>query len=88
MNFEFDKHECDAYNIVVMAQNSLEKLNRNIYDLRKEMGILRSFIIGCLGKDREGEYRPDFVRKVIKSVSEDTPLVFKDKKSFLKRIQN
>jgi len=71
-----------------MAQSNLEKLNRNVYNIQRELKTLRSFVIGYLGKDKEGEYRPDFVKKVIKANSEDTSLAFKNKQSFLKKIQS
>ena len=71
-----------------MAQDNLEKLNRNVYNLQKELKVLRSFVIGCLGKDKEGEYHTDFVKKIIKANSEDASLIFKDKYSFLKKIQS
>ena len=71
-----------------MAQNNLEKLNRNIYNIQRELKTLRSFIIDYLGKDKEGEYHPDFVKKVIKANSEDTSFIFRDKQSFLKKIQS
>ena len=70
-----------------MTQRTLEKLNRNIYNLQREIEIFRSFIIGFLGRDNEGKYRPDFVKRILKGASEDVPLVFRDKKSFLKKIQ-
>lgn len=71
-----------------MAQNNLEKLNRNIYNLQRELKTLRSFVIGYLGKDKEGEYHPNFVKKIIKANSKDASLIFKDKQSFLKKIQS
>lgn len=71
-----------------MTQKTLEKLNRNISKLQEEIGTLRSFIIGVLGKDKEGKYRPDFVRKVFKAASEDTSFTFRNKETFLKKIRS
>lgn len=68
-----------------MAQKTLKKLNRT--NLREEIKALRSFIIGILGKDPEGEYKPEFVRKVLKASREKASFTFKDKKEFLKKIR-
>lgn len=68
-----------------MRQKTLEKLNRNSFDLKEEISTLRSFIIGVLGKDQEGEYRPEFIRKVLKAAREKAVFAFKNKKDFLKK---
>lgn len=68
---------------------TLEKLNRKVSNLQEEIRILRSFVIGMIErKDSEGEYKPEFVKKVLKTYSEDVPLVFKDKKSFLAKLKS
>lgn len=41
--------------------------------LKKEVRSLRSFIISMLGKDTEGDYRPEFVDELMKAISE-TPI--------------
>ena len=35
--------------------------------LKKEVRSLRSFIISMLGKDTEGDYRPEFVDELMKA---------------------
>lgn len=70
-----------------MTQTTLEILNRNVSELKEELKILRSFVIGVLGKDKEGEYRPEFVKKILKLATEEAPLAFRNKKEFIKRIQ-
>lgn len=57
----------------------MEKLNRNSSALKEEIKSLRSFLIGILEEDREGKYRPEFVRKVLKAAREKTIFTFKDK---------
>lgn len=67
----------------------MEKLNRKVSNLQEEMKILRSFIIGLIEKkDKEGEYKAEFVERILKANSEDSPFVFKNKKSFLKKIRS
>ena len=62
------------------------KLNNEILSLKEEIRNLRSVVIGLLGKDKEGNYRPEFVKKVLKSSKEKSVGIFKDKKTFLKEI--
>lgn len=54
--------------------------------LKEEVKALRSFIIGVLGRDREGEYKPEFIRKVLKAAREKAIFTFKNKRTFLKQI--
>jgi hypothetical protein len=62
------------------------KIN-SVKELRKEVELLRSFVIGQVGKDPEGEYKPEFVRKMLKAAQEPPVYEFKDADSFLKHIR-
>ncbi len=68
-----------------MAQKTIEKLNREVSDLKKEVKILRSFLIGSLSKDKEGEYKPEFIKKILRLSKEEGVLRFKNPKDFLKQ---
>lgn len=57
-----------------------------ISKLHREIRLLQSFIIGIVGKDKEGRYKPKFVKKILKTLTEEPKYTFKDKKSFLKQI--
>lgn len=70
-----------------MTQQTAEKLNRKIFNLKKEMKILRSFVIGAIIKDKEGEYRPEFVKKILRLSKEKRGFDFRNAKIFLKQIQ-
>ncbi|MDD5146717.1 MAG: hypothetical protein PHN39_03185 [Candidatus Pacebacteria bacterium] len=70
-----------------MTQETLNKINSSISRLQAETKFLRSFVIGMLGKDQEGEYNPEFVKKALKSAVKDGKASFSDKKSFLKKIR-
>lgn len=71
-----------------MAQ-TIAKLNKEVSNLQEEIRILRSFLIGMVDKkDKEGEYKPEFVEKTLKAASEDAPYVFSNKKLFLKKLQS
>lgn len=70
-----------------MNTTILEKLNTNISCLQKEVELLRSLVIGIIAKDKEGEYRPEFVKKTLKANRQTANLIFKDKKLFLSQIK-
>ncbi len=69
-----------------MSQTLKNKLQ--ISELQEEIKLLRSFIIGIIGKDEEGKYNPEFIKKIYKSSQETPKFIFKDKDSFLKQIRN
>ena len=58
-----------------------------ILKLQEEIKLLRSFVIGIAGKDKEGEYKTEFVRKILRFTREKPKHTFKDKKSFLAHFQ-
>lgn len=55
--------------------------------LRRDVKLLRSLLIGFLGTDPEGTYRPTFVKEVFMSLEEKLNLKFCNKASFLRRFQ-
>ena len=71
-----------------MTQKTLEKINQNIANLKDEMRTLHSLVIGVLGRDEEGKYRPEFTRRVLKFSKEKAGFVFKNDRSFLKQIRS
>jgi len=70
-----------------MTQEVAEKLSQEVSNLKNEIGILRSFVIGTLAKDQEGEYKPEFVKKILGLSKQDVKFTFKNAKSFLAQIQ-
>lgn len=65
----------------------VKKLNREIAHLHREMRQLKSFAIGMIAQDEEGTYRPAFVREIMRALEEEPRHTFKDKRSFLKQIE-
>lgn len=55
--------------------------------MEKEIGLLRSALIGFLGKDKEGEYRPEFVKRALKTSALKPKYEFKDSRSFLAHLR-
>ena len=70
-----------------MTQKVLEKLNQKVYNLKKEIEILRSFLIGTLIKDKEGEYRPEFIKKILRLSKKKGEFSFKNAKTFLEQVR-
>ena len=67
-------------------QSTLDKLENEIKNVKREVNILRSFAIVIAGKDPEGEYRPEFVREILRAVNEKAPFKFTTPETFLKNI--
>ena len=67
----------------------MNKVSKNIsvLELEKEVELLRSFVIGTAGKDEEGEYRPEFVENMLKSLKEEPKQIFESPKGFLKQLK-
>lgn len=59
----------------------------NMIALEKEVRMLRSFAISIVGKDPEGEYRPEFVRKILRTANEKPQFRFSSAKAFLAEIR-
>lgn len=64
-----------------MANATQEK---SVSELKKEVRLLRSFVIGIAGKDSEGEYRPEFVQRILRATGERASHIFKDSGPFLR----
>lgn len=67
---------------------TLEKTKRTVEELKKEVAQLRSFVIGHVGHDDEGEYNPAFVSRVLEALNDKPVYTFKDSKSFLKSLRD
>jgi hypothetical protein len=63
---------------------STKTLEKEILKLKKEVAQLRSLIIGQAGKDHEGDYRPEFVERILIAAKERPIYTFSGKDSFLK----
>ncbi|KKQ67979.1 MAG: hypothetical protein A3F95_01190 [Candidatus Nealsonbacteria bacterium RIFCSPLOWO2_12_FULL_39_31] len=70
-----------------MTQIAIKKFNRDILGLKKEVRMLRSFLIGNLLKDNEGEYKQKFIRTILMASKENAKFVFKNGEIFLGQLQ-
>lgn len=71
-----------------MTQAILEKINSKISQLQAENRFLRSYVIGVLGKDKEGNYKQDFVKKIKRKAEENGEFCFDNSKDFIKNIRS
>ena len=62
---------------------STQQVNIKFAKLEREIKILRSAFISVVGKDKEGEYRPVFVRRILKAMKEEPSLTFENPISFI-----
>ncbi len=53
-----------------------------------ELMRLRSLVIGLAGTDEEGEYRPEFVERLLKAAECKSTHVFKGSADLLKQIRS
>lgn len=51
--------------------------------LEQEVKMLRSFAVSIVGRDIEGAYRPEFVRKIARAAKRTPTRTFKNTKTFL-----
>ncbi|MEK7579602.1 MAG: DUF2683 family protein [Patescibacteria group bacterium] len=68
-----------AYQKALRKYPSLDTLDL----LKQEVELLRSLVISVIGKDKEGEYRPEFVKRILKSAKSKAKYTYKDSKTFL-----
>lgn len=60
--------------------------NQYLNVLQQEINLLRSLVISTIGKDKEGNYNPSFVKTILKVSKEEPIYIFKSKDSFLKQL--
>jgi hypothetical protein len=70
-----------------MTQAQILKQVADFDYLKTEVRLLRSFIIGFAGRDPEGEYRPEFVQKIMAAAKEKPIYKFLNAKAFLGQIK-
>ena len=60
---------------------------KEVDTLKQEVRSLRSFVISMLGKDVEGEYRPELVEELLKTSAEPSTYIFQGSGSLLKQLK-
>jgi hypothetical protein len=55
--------------------------------LKKEIAMLRSLAVSLVGRDTEGEYRPEFVEKVLRTTPQKSLKKFTTPAAFLRELR-
>jgi hypothetical protein len=55
--------------------------------LKQEVLLLRSAVVGLVGKDKEGQYRPELVKSVLADLNRKATHNFVDPESFLEEVK-
>ena len=65
---------------------STKKINNELNNLKRIVRVMDSLLIGIIGQDKEGKYKPEFVKKIIKAIGEKAEFSFNGKRAFLSQI--
>lgn len=68
------------------TQTLVKKLNKEVSTLRRDMEIVKKAVFAGY-RDPEGEYRPSFVKKMLKREKERPIYRFTTKEAFLKHVR-
>lgn len=70
------------------TQTLVRKLNKDVSTLRKDMEVVKNVLLSTY-RDPEGEYKPAFVRKMLKRISSRGPVYrFTTKEAFLRYVRS
>ena len=66
-----------------MSTPNIQKLNNRLTVLQKEVRLLRSTLVSMVQKDKEGEYNPEFIERMLAASKEKPTRAFINARSFL-----
>ncbi len=70
------------------TQTLVKKLNKDVSVLRKDMEVVKNLLLAGY-RDPEGEYKPAFVKKMLKRMSSrGTMYHFATKEAFLRHVRS
>lgn len=79
-----EKHG-DEFLIALHRQFAILRIMTEL-TLKQEVALLRSAVIGLIGKDAEGKYRPEFVKSTVKAIAKAPTKHFISARQFLSDI--
>ena len=69
------------------TQTLIKKIDKDVTTLKKDMGVVKT-LLAATYRDPEGEYRPAFVKKMIKRMASRGPFYrFTNKENFLRHVR-
>lgn len=66
----------------------MSRTELKVLQLEKEVDLLRSAVVGLVGRDEEGDYRPAFVKRIWQAVDQPPVYEFKDADSFANHLRS
>ena len=69
------------------AIHDVQKLHSELSGLKQEVRSLRSLVIGLVSVDKEGQYRPEFVREILRAARQKPRYIFKDVQTFREQLR-
>lgn len=66
---------------------TISKLGTELGLLKKEVAFLRSVLVSIAIKDREGEYKAEFIKKIKQASKENTDYFFENSNDFLSQFE-
>lgn len=70
------------------TQTFVRKLNKEVSTLRKDVEIVKNMLL-TIYSDPEGEYRPSFIKKMLKRMASKGPVNrFTTKEAFLRHVRS
>jgi len=70
-----------------MNTKVIEK-SASLKDVQRDLNMIKSILIGMLGRDKEGDYNPDFVKKILKSEQKPAKYVYTGGKDLLAKLRS
>lgn len=72
---------------MVQATQNVRRLSSELTLLKHEVRSLRSLLVSVAGEDREGLYRPEFVRELQRAARQKPTRAFRNARSFLDELR-
>jgi hypothetical protein len=72
-----------------MAQTVIQNnaFRNELNNLKQEVQTLRSLVIGMIGADKEGSYKPKFVKEILEAAKENPIYRFQGARAFLQELK-
>ena len=72
---------------MAQATQNVRRLSSELTLLKHEVRSLRSLLVSVAGEDREGSYRPEFVRELRRAARQKPNRAFRSARSFLDELR-
>ena len=66
--------------------DNLSRISTTRIQLKQDVRLLKSFMIGIAGRDKEGDYHPKFVQHMMKALRDKPNHTYRGAKTFLEKL--